>query len=40
VLASLPANLSAAERKSALLRRYYGSDFTAEEQAKIEAALR
>lgn len=40
VIASLPPDLSNAVRKVALLRRYYGSDFGAEELARIEAALR
>ncbi len=40
VLASLPAGLAPIERKIALLRRYYGSDFGEEELARIEGALR
>ena len=40
VLASLPAGRSESERRIALLRRYYGSDFSAEQMAAIEAALR
>jgi hypothetical protein len=39
VLASLPATGRESERKAALLRRYYGSDFSAAELAAIEAAL-
>lgn len=40
VLASLPVGLSTAERKVAILRRYYGTDLGEEELAKIEKALR
>jgi hypothetical protein len=40
VLASLPAGLSAIERRVALLHRYYGSDLTAAQLARIEEALR
>ena len=40
VLASLPAGLDPTERKIALLRRYYSSDFSEEALAKIEAAIR
>ena len=39
VLASLPPALPEPDRKRALLRRYYGSDFSAAELATIEAAL-
>jgi hypothetical protein len=39
VLASLPAALSPAERKVALMRRYYSSDFSEEELARIARAL-
>ena len=40
VLASLPAGLSAAERKIAVLRRYYAADFPEESLAKIESSVR
>ena len=40
VLASLPECLSPVERKIALLHRYYASDFSDEELAKIEASIR
>jgi hypothetical protein len=40
VLASLPAALSPVERKIALMRRYYSSDFSEEELAKIARVLR
>lgn len=40
VLASLPPDQSVAERKIALLRRYYGSDFSEGELMNIERALR
>ena len=40
VLASLPAGLGLVERKIALLRRYYSSDFSEVELAKIEASIR
>jgi len=40
VLASLPADLLPVERKIAILRRYYASDFGDEELMKIETALR
>jgi len=40
VLASLPPELSPIDRKIAVLRRYYESDFSAEELARIERALR
>ena len=40
VLGSLPAGLSAIERRVALLHRYYGGDFDAEQLARIEEALR
>ncbi len=39
VLASLPPDLSPFNRKVALLRRYYGSDFSEEELRKIERAF-
>ena len=40
VLASLPAGLSRAERKVALLRRYYASDFSGETLEKIASSVR
>ena len=40
VLASLPAGLGLVERKIAMRRRYYASDFSEEALAKIEAAIR
>ena len=40
VLASLPAGLSPTERKVALLRRYYASDYSEETLEKIETSLR
>jgi hypothetical protein len=40
VLASLPPDLSLAERRVAIFRRYYQTDFTPEEMARIEQALR
>ena len=40
VLASLPPGLGPLERKIALLHRYYASDFSDGELAKIEAAIR
>jgi hypothetical protein len=40
VLASLPAGLSVLERKVAIFRRYYETDFTARELDTIEASLR
>lgn len=40
VLASLPATLSPIERKVALLRRYYQTDFSEDELVRIEQALR
>lgn len=40
VMASLPADLSPADRKIAVLRRYYSEDFTAEALLRIETALR
>ena len=40
VLASLPAGLAPVERKIALLRRYYSTDFSEDELAKIEASIR
>ena len=40
VLASLPKGLGPLERKVAMLRRYYASDFSEDELAKIEAAIR
>jgi len=40
VLASLPDGLSPVDRKIAILRRYYGSDFSEPELARIEHALR
>lgn len=39
VLASLPEGLSTAERRVALLRRYYGNDLTAEELRALEHAI-
>lgn len=39
VLASLPAGLSTIERKLAVLRRYYGTDFDDAAMSKIERAL-
>lgn len=39
VMDSLPSHLTPRERKASLLRRYYGSDFSAEELARIESAL-
>jgi len=39
VLASLPEGLSRAERRIALLRRYYASDLPAEELRAVERAL-
>ena len=40
VLASMSPGLSATERKIALLRRYYSSDFSEETLAKIESSVR
>ena len=40
VIASLPAGLSYVERKIALLRRYYASDFSEETLQKIAASIR
>ena len=40
VLASLPATLTPVERKIALLRRYYASDFSEAELEKVEASIR
>ena len=40
VLASLPTELSPAERRVALLRRYYANDFSRDELQRIEAAVR
>ncbi len=40
VLASLPENLSPADRKLAILRRYYQNDFSENEFARIERAFR
>ena len=39
VLASLPPDLSAAERKVAILRRYYSADFSEETLEKIAASV-
>jgi hypothetical protein len=40
VLASLPEDLSPADRKVAILRRYYQNDFSEDDLARIERALR
>jgi hypothetical protein len=40
VLASLPPHLNEHEKRVAMLRRYYASDFSDEALAKIEAALK
>lgn len=40
VLASLPRELNALDRKIALLRRYYASEFDEATLARIESALR
>ncbi|HEY3900318.1 MAG TPA: hypothetical protein VGM54_17040 [Chthoniobacter sp.] len=40
VLASLPKNLSPIDRKVAILRRYYESDLSDTDLARVEQALR
>jgi hypothetical protein len=40
VLASLPQNLQPADRKVAILRRYYQNDFSEQVLARIEQSLR
>jgi hypothetical protein len=40
VMASLPPDLSEADRRVAIFRRYYGNDFSEAEKVKIEQSLR
>ena len=40
VVASLPGGIESIEKKVAMLRRYYASDFSEEALVKIEASIR